>query len=121
MARRPDARWRETDSIFATALEREPAQREAFVALACGGDADLAVRIHALLRSSDRAESFLETPIFSLSDGLRVSDPGGVGAGTATGRERPSGEVADPDRPPSDPLGLSGRQISHFGVREVLD
>jgi tetratricopeptide (TPR) repeat protein len=116
-----DARWREIDSIFAAALEHRSAEWEAFLAGACHGDAELEVRLHLLLRSSLRAESFLETPIFSIAGGLRVSDAAGAGDGIAALPEVAAAEGTSSDRALRDPLGLSGRQISHFRVREVLD
>src|SRR6476646_6014203 len=56
-------RWRVVDTILKAALACEPARRDAFVADACGGDADLRREVASLLAahgSSDHA--FLERP-----------------------------------------------------------
>ena len=45
------------------ALERDdPAERDAYLAQACGGDADLRQRVERLLRLHGQAGSFLEQP-----------------------------------------------------------
>ena len=41
-------RWKEIDRVFAAALERDPAERAAFLAEACGGDAKLRAEIESL-------------------------------------------------------------------------
>jgi serine/threonine protein kinase/tetratricopeptide (TPR) repeat protein len=51
------------ESIFAAALEKaSPADRRAFLAKACTGDAGLRTRVEALLRAHDNPDSFLEPP-----------------------------------------------------------
>jgi serine/threonine protein kinase len=49
-------RWQEIDRIFAAALEREPAERAAFLDQACGGDEQLRREVESLL-AHDSAES----------------------------------------------------------------
>src|SRR5262245_14233564 len=49
--------------LFAAALaKRSPAERAAFLADACGGDAALRERVEQLLASHDQAGDFLEAP-----------------------------------------------------------
>jgi PAS domain S-box-containing protein len=49
--------------LFIAALERDgPAERDAYLAQACGGDADLRRRVERLLRLHGQAGSFLEPP-----------------------------------------------------------
>ena len=56
-------RWREVDTILQLALEREAAQRDAYVRLACGGDEPLRREVVSLLAAHDAApRSFLERP-----------------------------------------------------------
>ena len=56
-------RWRAVDTILKAALACEPARREAFVADACGGDADLRREVASLLAAHDsRDHAFLERP-----------------------------------------------------------
>ncbi len=54
--------WRRVKEIFHEALEREPAQRTAFLHEACEGDAPLEQVIQSLLASDRCADEFLETP-----------------------------------------------------------
>jgi len=44
-------RWRQVKDVLASALEREPEQRERFVAEACGDDADLRGAVESLIRA----------------------------------------------------------------------
>ena len=55
-------RWRRVEDIFHAALEREPEARQAFLEVACGGDADLRRQVELLLAKGEEAGSFLETP-----------------------------------------------------------
>src|SRR5215471_17673171 len=94
------------NDLFLRALEvGDPAQRRAFVARACGGDAELAAQVEALLRASDNAGSFLERPALAVcgvggQDGEsptpRPGDTGNgnradAGAAPATGGAPPPG------------------------------
>src|SRR2546429_589690 len=47
---RPD-RWQQIKELFNDALQREPAQREAFLVAACAGDSDLRAEVENLLNS----------------------------------------------------------------------
>jgi hypothetical protein len=47
-------------SLFLAALEKEPAERAAFLAEVCAGDAALRRRLEALVHSHEQASSFLE-------------------------------------------------------------
>src|ERR1017187_3565100 len=55
-------RWRRVEDIFHAALEREPEARQAFLEVACGGDAGLRRQVELLLAKGEEAGSFLETP-----------------------------------------------------------
>ena len=50
-------RWQEIDRIFAAALDREPADRAAFLDEACAGDKELRKEVESLL-ANDSQESF---------------------------------------------------------------
>ena len=52
------ARWQEIDRIFAAALERDPAVREAFLDGACSGDEQLRAEVESLL-ANDIPESLV--------------------------------------------------------------
>jgi serine/threonine-protein kinase len=63
-------RWREVDALFGRALEREPAERAAFLDAACAGDASLRREVEEMLRCDARAEDFIETPVFGVAAAL---------------------------------------------------
>src|SRR5687768_11481959 len=55
-------RWRAVDAILKAALAWEPAERDAFIADACGGDEELRREVASLLAAHDEADEFLEQP-----------------------------------------------------------
>src|SRR5438552_1252578 len=59
-------RWQQLDQLFYSALEREPAQRSAFVDEACAGDEELRRQVEALLAANEEAGSFIENPAFQI-------------------------------------------------------
>src|SRR5689334_10731441 len=91
------------ETIFLGALERAAAERDRYLARACGGDAELRRRVEELLRLHEQAGSFLERPPAdvaptkvpeTVTDG--TGDPAAAeGPGTVVGRYtlvRPLGE-----------------------------
>jgi serine/threonine-protein kinase len=59
-------RWRVVDAILRASLSCEPAQRDAFVAQACGDDEELRREVTSLLAAHDGAGDFLERPAAEL-------------------------------------------------------
>jgi non-specific serine/threonine protein kinase len=55
-------RWVTVKRLHQAALDREPGQRPAFLAAACGGDETLRREVESLLAYDTRAESFMEAP-----------------------------------------------------------
>jgi eukaryotic-like serine/threonine-protein kinase len=55
-------RWQQVKQILQSALERNATERSAFLAQACADDPVLRSEVESLLRSSEDAESFMETP-----------------------------------------------------------
>jgi tetratricopeptide (TPR) repeat protein/predicted Ser/Thr protein kinase len=53
-------RWERVKAIFHQALERDPAERAAFLAEACGGDAEVRAELDRLLAAQREAGTFLE-------------------------------------------------------------
>src|SRR5215475_1326644 len=55
-------RWKQVDRLLQEALEREPAERAAFLDQACGGAGDLRREVESLLAFHERADTFIEKP-----------------------------------------------------------
>ena len=62
-----DDRWQEIDRLFDEVLERDPAQRAAFIADACGDDDQLRRELESLLTAHEHAEDFIEAPAMALA------------------------------------------------------
>jgi serine/threonine protein kinase len=56
-------RWVRTKELLEAARSRNPAEREAFLAEACGGDDALRAEVRSLLSGDERAGSFLAVPV----------------------------------------------------------
>ncbi|MGE5141181.1 MAG: serine/threonine-protein kinase, partial [Rudaea sp.] len=71
-------RWESVDRIFEAALERAPADRPAFLEVACAGDDDLRADVESLIVAHDREDGFLEPPriIASAADAAVSASPG---------------------------------------------
>src|SRR5215510_4301167 len=59
-------RWLQIDQLLEAAMEREPEERVAFIAVACADDESLRLEVESLLRSDEAAESFIEEPVVEL-------------------------------------------------------
>ena len=57
----PD-RWQQMKELFHAALEREPAERFAFLASACADDETLRLEVESLISFHEQANSFIEKP-----------------------------------------------------------
>src|SRR3712207_1856294 len=60
-------RWRQVDELFEQALERAEAERARFLDAACAGDSSLRREVEEMLRFDERAEKFIETPVFGVA------------------------------------------------------
>ena len=58
--------WLRLRATFQRALERPAAERDAFLADACGDDEALRLDVQSLLAAGDAAGTFLQTPILRL-------------------------------------------------------
>ena len=66
-------RWAKIEGIFHAALERPPDQRPAFLAAACGGDADLLREVLQLLEKTEKvSEEHLNGKIPGADYSLKV-------------------------------------------------
>src|SRR5437867_5909254 len=55
-------RWQQVDELLDAALDRDPADRAAFLSEACAGDDELRREAESLLAAHERAGSFIEAP-----------------------------------------------------------
>src|SRR5262245_15399992 len=65
-------RWQRIDELFHAALERDGAERAAWLAAACDGDDGLRGEVEALLAADGEAEGFIESPAYALAAPLIV-------------------------------------------------
>ncbi|MHC4108410.1 MAG: serine/threonine protein kinase, partial [Planctomycetota bacterium] len=56
--------WPRAQALFKAVLQRDAAQRPAFLAEACDGDAELKAQIEQLLVAHERAKDAMKTPVF---------------------------------------------------------
>jgi serine/threonine protein kinase len=81
--------WQQINDLYHASLEREPAERDAFIAQACGDDEELRREVESLIASHAQAESFIEEPVFDAVARLLTADK---------------------------PQLLAGRQIGHYEI-----
>ena len=60
-------RWQRVKEIYNSVLEREPGERAAYLARACGGDASLRQEVEALLANLPEAERFIKDPAMDVA------------------------------------------------------
>ena len=77
----PSERFRRLKRLFAEALERPPAERDAFIEETCGADAGLAAELRALLEAHANDGGFLEDIV-----AVEAKDALPPGGGTLRGR-----------------------------------
>jgi Tol biopolymer transport system component len=63
----PSERWRRIEEVCQAALERDAADRPAFIAAACAGDSGLRREVEALLAKEAVAAGFLSTPLAAVA------------------------------------------------------
>jgi serine/threonine-protein kinase len=63
-------RWRQVDGLFEQALERAPTERARFLDAACAADPSLRREVEEMLRFDERAEDFIESPVFGVAAAL---------------------------------------------------
>jgi hypothetical protein len=68
-------RWRRVKELCQAALERDAAERAAFLSAACGGDTALQQEVESLLSSESSAEGFPSEPVLTGTT-TQLTDPG---------------------------------------------
>jgi eukaryotic-like serine/threonine-protein kinase len=106
------------ETIFATALEKPPAERAAYLADACGGDEALQERLEGLLAASEKVGNFMANAAVApavdpaATEALAASTDGRAEATNSD--DEPLTFLTPPTRP--DSLG----RIGHYEVLQVL-
>lgn len=79
-------RWQQIKEIVYRALEREPRERDSFLAGECAGDEDLRKEVESLLKAHDEAESFFNAPAAEIVAEAMANDQSENLAGKSLGR-----------------------------------
>ena len=77
-------RWQRASGIYEAALEREPDERGAFIAHACGDDQELQREVESLLANTE-APVLIDSSVWDLADDLLPGEVG-LAPGTHVGR-----------------------------------
>jgi serine/threonine-protein kinase len=106
-------RWRQVDGLFERALELDASERAPFLDAACAGDAALRREVEKMLGYDERAEDFIETPVFGAAAALMGVQPEdaparGSGAGSGGVSGGAPGVAAAGSRPRSSSQGTRG-------------
>lgn len=67
-------RWHQVEELFHSALEREPVERAAYLAVACGDDEALRREVETLIASDERLGSFIDSPAFKIEAEQLLAD-----------------------------------------------
>jgi len=67
-------RWQKVDEVLQDALDREPAERAAFLRKACFGDEELQRETSSLIEAYDKAGDFIEEPAIARDAMVLISD-----------------------------------------------
>ena len=60
-------RWQQVESLYHSALTKQPSERSNFLVEACAGDEELRREVESLLSYEDRAETFIESPALDVA------------------------------------------------------
>ena len=78
-------RWQQIDRILDEALERAPEERAAFLAEACGADAEMRREVESLLAAHGLSKDFIEEPALDMAARL-YAEVGALAQGQRVGR-----------------------------------
>ncbi|HZI63384.1 MAG TPA: protein kinase, partial [Thermoanaerobaculia bacterium] len=80
-------RWRRVQELFAAAVERRGAERDAYLETACADDESMRREVESLLAAHAQAGDFIDTPAFRFSADL-AAEPAPASAPAAAGPGR---------------------------------
>jgi serine/threonine protein kinase/tetratricopeptide (TPR) repeat protein len=102
--------WKRVKELFHAVLDREPSQREAFLAQNCV-DHQTREQVGRLVRNYEEAGNFLDEPAFSRS---------GQGPALKLAAKVLAREPGPPQKPGVNNTSVIGRTVSHYFVEEKL-
>jgi len=116
-----DAQRLNVEEVFLQAVEKDPAERQAFLDATCA-DSKVRTRVEALLKAHDNAGSFLDRPAVQPALLAGRQNPRGLDDDASSSGSAPAGAAAPEtldflercDRP--DRLGL----LAHYEIHEIL-
>jgi serine/threonine protein kinase/tetratricopeptide (TPR) repeat protein len=118
-------RFREIDRLLRLALERDEGQRDAFVAEACQGDAELRREVESLLHAAQSAEGFMDQPPMAVaSDVLNlVPSTSGTTVSSVDGATLPAVDAPKEHLKPGSRLGryVVGERLGTGGMGVVYE
>ena len=122
--------WKRIDNLLHAALERPPAERDAFLKRECAGDEALEREVRTLIASDQQAGSFLDGPAVAAMPPERWRE---IESLYHAARERGRAVLAETDpelrreveelllaREESTVTHLAGQTISHYRILEML-
>jgi eukaryotic-like serine/threonine-protein kinase len=93
----PQRNWSTIKALFQQAIDLEPDAREAFLAQACGADAELRAEVESLLAAHDDERPFLDAPVAGAARVLGAAlDEAKAPAGLTPGSKIGQYEVLEP-------------------------
>jgi predicted Ser/Thr protein kinase len=72
------SRWRDLNQLFHDLVERSAAEREQRLAAIAANDAEMAREVRTLLASHERADGFMDAPVWAAAPELLLDDPSPV-------------------------------------------
>src|SRR5216117_2065480 len=78
-------RWRQINDLFQSVAERAPEERAAFLEQACHADEGLRRHVESLIACDERAENFIESPVFEVPPELLTNERSGAMVGESIG------------------------------------
>ena len=81
-------RWRQINDLFQSVAERAPEERAAFLEQACHADEGLRRHVESLIACDERAENFIESPVFEVAPELLTNERSGAMVGELIGHYR---------------------------------
>src|SRR5437773_8795532 len=81
-------RWRQINDLFQSVAERAPEERAAFLEQACHADEGLRRHVESLIACDERAENFIESPVFEVAPELLTNERASAMVGELIGHYR---------------------------------